>query len=149
VTAPVELVAEPAGSTAGPAEPAEIGTTLRPELEAHEPPEARGGSRADVRLMLSRTAAREVSHHAFADLPGLLLPGDLLVVNNSATLPAAVAVTAPPALLAPAGPLSVHFSTALPDGQWLAELRSGRGLATVPFSGGHAGLSFGLAGGPR
>jgi S-adenosylmethionine:tRNA ribosyltransferase-isomerase len=147
VTAPVELAPEPAGSTPGPREPAEIGITLRPELEAHEPPEARGASRAAVRLMVSRTAAREVSHHAFADLPGLLLPGDLLVVNNSATLPAAVAVTAPPALLTPAGPLSVHFSTALPDGQWLAELRSGRGQATVPFSGGHAGLTFGLAGG--
>ncbi|HEY7323930.1 MAG TPA: S-adenosylmethionine:tRNA ribosyltransferase-isomerase, partial [Streptosporangiaceae bacterium] len=147
MTAPVELVPEPAGSSGNPPEAAEVGVTLRPELEAHEPPEARGASRSDVRLMVSRSAAREVSHHAFADLPGLLLPGDLLVVNNSATLPAAVEVTEPPNSLATAGPLTVHFSTALPDGYWLAELRSGRGQATLPFNGGQAGQTFGLSGG--
>jgi len=147
VTAQVELVQEPAAGTPNPGEAAEVGVRLRPELEAHEPPEARGASRADVRLMVSRSAAEEVSHHTFAELPDLLLPGDLLVVNNSATLPAAVTVAEPPASLAQAGPFSVHFSTALPDGQWLAELRSGDGPATVPFSGGAAGLTFGLAGG--
>lgn len=147
MTAPVELVPEHADGSRRPGEPAGTGIALRPELEAHEPPEARGASRADVRLMVSRTSAREVSHHAFAELPDLLLPGDLLVVNNSATLPAAVAVMEPPASLPPAGTLSVHFSTALPHGHWLAELRSGDGQATVPFSGGAAGLAFGLAGG--
>jgi S-adenosylmethionine:tRNA ribosyltransferase-isomerase len=97
--------------------------------------------------MVSRTAARQLSHHAFAELPDLLLPGDLLVVNNSGTLPASVAVPVTPPSLAAAGPLTVHFSTSLPDGHWLAELRSGRGQATVPFGGGHAGLALGLAGG--
>jgi S-adenosylmethionine:tRNA ribosyltransferase-isomerase len=147
VTATVEVLPGPATGTSGPEEPAEIGVTLRPELEAHEPPEARGVSRADVRLMVSRTTAREISHHAFADLPDLLLPGDLVVVNNSATLPAAVAVVSTPPALADARLLSAHFSTSLPDGAWLAELRSGRGHATVPFSGGEAGLTLGLAGG--
>ena len=60
-------------------------------LQAHEPPEVSGRGRDDVRLMVSRTAGGDVSHHAFAALPDLLLPGDLVVVNNSATLPAAVA----------------------------------------------------------
>jgi S-adenosylmethionine:tRNA ribosyltransferase-isomerase len=147
VTAAIELVPVPASSPGSPAEAAGIGVSLRPELEAHEPPEARGASRADVRLMVSRTAAREISHHAFDELPDLLLPGDLLVVNNSATLPAAVAVVVTPPALAAAGPLSVHFSTSLADGPWLAELRSGRGHATVPFSGGEAGMTLGLAGG--
>jgi len=147
VRAPVGLLPGPASVDGGAADPAAIGITLPPELEAHEPPEARGGSRADVRLMVSRTAARDISHHGVADLPDLLLPGDLLVVNNSATLPAAVEVTEPPPSLAAAGPLTVHFSTSLPDGHWLAELRSGRGQATVPFSGGEAGLTVGLAGG--
>jgi len=146
VTAAVELVPGPGTGTPSPAEPVEIGISMRPELEAHEPPEVRGASRADVRLMVSRTAAREISHHAFAELPDLLLPGDLLVVNNSATLPAAVAIVDTPPSLAAAEPLSVHFSTSMPDGTWLAELRSGRGRATVPFSGGAAGMSFGLAG---
>jgi S-adenosylmethionine:tRNA ribosyltransferase-isomerase len=133
--------------TGSNASAASIGVRLRPELEAHEPPEARGGSRADVRLMVSRTAARQISHHIFAELPDLLLPGDLLVVNNSGTLPAAVDVSVTPPSLPAAGQLTVHFSTSLADGHWLAELRSGRGPATVPFGGGHAGLSLALAGG--
>jgi S-adenosylmethionine:tRNA ribosyltransferase-isomerase len=128
-------------------EPRELDVALQPELEAHEPPEARGASRADVRLMVSRTAAGEVSDHDFGALPDLLLPGDLLVVNNSATLPAAVAVPTPPAALAGSDPLTVHFSTAMPDGGWLVELRSGRGRATTPFGGGAAGLALELLAG--
>ena len=50
-------------------------------------------SRDQVRLLVSRTATSEVSQHAFGELPDLLLPGDLMVVNNSATLPAAVPVS--------------------------------------------------------
>src|SRR5215813_8425510 len=80
---------------------------LRPELEAHEPPEASGRSRDAVRLMVSRTATGEVSHHSFAALPDLLLPGDLVVVNNSATLPAAVPLPDPAAL--PDRTTAVHF----------------------------------------
>jgi S-adenosylmethionine:tRNA ribosyltransferase-isomerase len=128
-------------------EPRELDVTLQPDLEAHEPPEARGASRADVRLMVSRTAADEVSHHDFCALPDLLLPGDLLVVNNSATLPAAVAVPTTPAPRAGGDPLTVHFSTAMPDGGWLVELRSGRGNATIPFRGGAAGLALELPAG--
>jgi S-adenosylmethionine:tRNA ribosyltransferase-isomerase len=129
------------------AEPRELDVALRPELEAHEPPEVRGASRADVRLMVSRTASGEVSHHRFGALPDLLLPGDLLVVNNSATLPAAVAVPAAPAALTGSDPLTVHFSTAMPDGGWLVELRSGRGNVTTPFGGGTAGLVIELPAG--
>jgi S-adenosylmethionine:tRNA ribosyltransferase-isomerase len=117
---------------------------LRPELEAHEPPEARGTGRDDVRLLVSRTAASAVSEHEFAELPDLLLPGDLVVVNNSATVPAAVPVVSS---LAEYGPLAVHFSTAMPTGEWLVELRSGREPATSPFSGGTRGLRLGLPGG--
>jgi S-adenosylmethionine:tRNA ribosyltransferase-isomerase len=117
---------------------------LPPELEAHEPPEARGTTRDDVRLLVSRTAAGEVGEHRFADLPDLLLPGDLVVVNNSATIPAAVLVTCPPA---GAGPLTVHFSTAMAAGDWLVELRAGSGRVTSPVSTGKAGLQLGLPGG--
>jgi S-adenosylmethionine:tRNA ribosyltransferase-isomerase len=113
--------------------------TLPPEREAHEPPEARGVARDGVALMVSRSAAGEISHHAFADLPTLLLPGDLLVVNTSATLPAAVRVAG--------APLAVHFSTPLPDGDWLVELRSVREAATAPYGGGSAGQGVELPGG--
>jgi S-adenosylmethionine:tRNA ribosyltransferase-isomerase len=126
------------------AEDAGLRFELPPELEAHEPPEARGTTRDDVRLLVSRTAADEVGEYRFAELPDLLLPGDLVVVNNSATIPAAVAVTTPPA---GAGPLTVHFSTAMAAGDWLVELRAGSGRATSPVSAGKTGLQLELPGG--
>jgi len=70
------------------------GFTLPAEREAHDPPEARGLARDGVRLLVSRQAETfsggQISHHAFGELPGLLLPGDLLVVNDTGTLPAQV-----------------------------------------------------------
>ena len=97
--------------------------TLPAELEAHAPPEARGLPRDGVRMLVSRAASGAVAHHRFTDLPGLLIPGDLLVVNTSRTLPAAV----------PAGPgLAVHFSTARPDGSWLVEPRIPAGKSSLP-----------------
>ncbi|GAA2880722.1 S-adenosylmethionine:tRNA ribosyltransferase-isomerase [Streptosporangium fragile] len=86
------------------------------ELEAHEPPEARGLARDGVRLLASHRDTGEIGHHTFADLPDLLRPGDLLVVNNSGTLPAAVRLDR----------LAVHFSTEREDGTWLVELRRRR-----------------------
>jgi S-adenosylmethionine:tRNA ribosyltransferase-isomerase len=113
---------------------------LPPALEAREPPEARGIPRDGVRMLVSRRRTGEITHHAFTDLPGLLLPGDLLVVNTSGTLPAAV----------PAGDgLAVHFSTPLPDGSWLAELRGASGHATRPYPGGSPGQELTLPGGAR
>ena len=43
---------------------------LPAELEAHDPPEARGVARDGVRLLVSRRGAQEVSHGVFGDLPG-------------------------------------------------------------------------------
>lgn len=97
--------------------------TLPAELEAPGPPEARGLPRDGVRMLVSRAASGTVAHRRFTDLPRLLLPGDLLVVNASRTLPAAV----------PAGPgLVVHFSTGLPDGSWLVEPRIPDGKSSIP-----------------
>ena len=107
-------------------------------LEAGEPPEARGIPRDAVRMLVSRRRTGEITHHPFTDLANLLLPGDLVVVNTSATLPAAVR----------AGPgLVLHFSTSLPDGSWLAELRAVRGNATQPYAGGSPGQALPLPGG--
>src|SRR5206468_5486805 len=116
------------------------GFELPPALEASEPPEARGVPRDAVRMMVSRRRTGEISHHAFTDLPGLLLPGDLLVVNTTATIPAAVASE---------GGLRVHFSTPLPDGSWLAELRAPAGAATRPHAGGSVGDVLTLPAGAR
>ncbi|MCP2340343.1 S-adenosylmethionine:tRNA ribosyltransferase-isomerase [Actinomadura rupiterrae] len=107
---------------------------LPAELEAHEPPEARGRTRDGVRLLVGRSASGEVSHHEFRDLPDLLRPGDLLVVNTSATLPAAVRLDR----------LAVHFSTPVPGGggedrDWLVELRRRSGKGSLPYDGGSPG----------
>ncbi|MGE3887504.1 MAG: tRNA preQ1(34) S-adenosylmethionine ribosyltransferase-isomerase QueA [Vicinamibacterales bacterium] len=57
---------------------------LPPELIAQEPPTERGASRL---LRLGRHDGR-ISHHRFSDLPDLLTPGDLLVVNDTRVFPA-------------------------------------------------------------
>jgi S-adenosylmethionine:tRNA ribosyltransferase-isomerase len=101
--------------------------------EAHEPAEVRGAARDDVRLLVSRRAGGHIDHARFAELPELLDPGDLLVVNTSATLPAALPVLgADPAL-------RLHLSAPVPGAGsdvWLVELRrEGR-----RFGGGRPGL---------
>ena len=86
-----------------------------PASDAVEPPEAHGVGRDGVRLMIA--APGGVVHGRFADLSEHLAPGDLLVVNNSATLPAAVDG------IRGSAPIAVHFSTALDDHVWIVELR--------------------------
>jgi S-adenosylmethionine:tRNA ribosyltransferase-isomerase len=63
---------------------------LAERLEAHEPPEARGLGRDDVAMLVSTRHDGSLVHARFGDLPELLRAGDLLVVNTSATLPAAL-----------------------------------------------------------
>src|SRR6201996_2622243 len=114
--------------------------TLPAELEAHDPPEARGTPRDGVRMLASRGVTGQISHHRFTELPELLRPGDLIVVNTSGTLPAAVTAVAGPAGPAADRPeLTVHFSGPRPDRGWLVELRARRELATVPYPGGNPG----------
>ena len=59
-------------------------------LEAREPPEARGLRRDEVRLLVSYRADDRIEHRRFTDLPALLEPGDVLVINTSATFNAAL-----------------------------------------------------------
>ena len=115
-----------------------IDFTLPAEREAHDPPEARGLPRDGVRLLVSRRAAGQVSHHAFHELPGLLLPGDLLVVNDTGTLPAQVRA---------GRELAVHFSTPRPDGAWLVELRAIKDTISRPNGPGFPAQVIDLPGG--
>jgi S-adenosylmethionine:tRNA-ribosyltransferase-isomerase (queuine synthetase) len=112
-----------------------IDFALPAELEAHDPPEARGQPRDGVRMLVSRRFSGQISHHCFRDLPGLLLPGDLLVINNTGTLPAQVRT---------GGGLAVHFSSPLPDGAWLVELRQIKDKTTIPNGQGFPGQAIGL-----
>ena len=68
---------------------APLSFSIPPELEAHEPAEHRGKSRDDVRLLV--TGADHGARHAqFDALADFLSPGDLLVLNDSMTFPAAL-----------------------------------------------------------
>jgi S-adenosylmethionine:tRNA ribosyltransferase-isomerase len=91
---------------------------LAPPLEAREPPEARGVDRADVAMLVTSRTDGSLVHARFRELRRFLDPGDLLVVNTSATLPAAL-----PARL---GELAVelHLSSPAGDGMWAVELRT-------------------------
>jgi S-adenosylmethionine:tRNA ribosyltransferase-isomerase len=90
--------------------------TLPPGSEADRPPEDRGLARDEVRLMAVRPGG--ITHTRFRDLPRLLAPGDVVVVNTSATLPARVDARRADGTLVP-----LHVSTQLDDGDWVVELR--------------------------
>jgi S-adenosylmethionine:tRNA ribosyltransferase-isomerase len=113
--------------------------SLPPGLEAGAPPEARGLARDQVRLLVARPGG--IEHARFRQLDRFLDPGDLLVVNTSATLPAAC-----DGVRAGGGPVLVHFSTALDDGTWLVELRPPGG-GQGPLRDAAAGERVELAGG--
>jgi S-adenosylmethionine:tRNA ribosyltransferase-isomerase len=63
---------------------------LAPSLEAHEPPEARGLTRDSVRMLVTYRSDDHIVHAHFRDLPLFLAAGDLIVVNTSGTLNAAL-----------------------------------------------------------
>ncbi len=110
------------------------------ELEAGEPPEARGLARDDVRLMVSN--GTRVIHTRFRDLPGFLEAGDVLVVNTSGTMNAALEAEQEDGT-----PLKLHLSTRLPAGLWVVEVRRPNGAATEPFGRATAGERLRLPGG--
>lgn len=83
--------------------------------EATGPPERRGVPRDGVRLLVARPGS--IEHRRFNELPDLLAPGDLVVVNTSATVPAALDASAD------GKPAVVHVSTNLDGGGWVLEVR--------------------------
>lgn len=85
--------------------------------DATRPPERRGLPRDEVRLLV--VSPNGVRHQRFRDLPEMLGPGDLVVVNTSATVPAAVDATTRDGSVRP-----LHVSTSLDDGDWVVELRA-------------------------
>lgn len=112
-------------------------------LEASEPPEVRGLARDTVRLMVSRRAGTQVQlvHTTFRALPDFVNPGDVLVINTSGTLNAAL-----PAVRSDGLPLEVHLSTHLPVDLWVVEVRLPTENATQPFFDAEAGETLRLPG---
>jgi S-adenosylmethionine:tRNA ribosyltransferase-isomerase len=112
------------------AEPTRLTFDLPPALEASEPPEARGQARDAVRMMVAHRASGALEHCTFALLPAFLEPGDLVVVNTSGTIPAAV-----DAVAADGTRLVVHLSTQLTADRWVVELRRPAGRSTERWHG--------------
>jgi len=106
---------------------------------AGSPPEARGLARDGIRLLVATPDG--VLHARFADLPRYLAPGDLLVVNTSATVAAAV-----PGRRDDGRPVLVHWSGRLEEGTWLVELRTEE-PALGRVTDGVAGETISLPGG--
>ncbi|MCU1487136.1 MAG: putative S-adenosylmethionine:tRNA ribosyltransferase-isomerase [Actinomycetia bacterium] len=109
---------------------ARLAFDLPPELEASEPPEARGLTRDGVRMLVAHRGTGELVHSTFALLPHFLDVGDLVVINTSGTLPAAV-----DALAADGTRAVVHLSTQLDDHRWVVEVRRHDGRATARWGG--------------
>lgn len=120
--------------------------TLPPELEAHAPAEARGAvDRSDVRLMVSVGTEAPV-HTRFGHIGEYVRPGDVLVVNTSAMINAAI-----DGCIEGVGPVVVHFSAELGHGRWVVELRrpvlAGEVNTTTPFSDDVSTRTVALVGG--
>ncbi|MEO7502616.1 MAG: S-adenosylmethionine:tRNA ribosyltransferase-isomerase [Gemmatimonadaceae bacterium] len=108
------------------------------ELAAHEPPEIRGLARDQVRLMVSCIEDDSIRHTRFFDFPDFLDPGDLVVVNTSATVNAALEAERE------SGDGSVsdvvlHLSAPLSENKWVVELRQYAEKGTSPLLDAEAG----------
>lgn len=87
-------------------------------IEATEPPEYRGIARDGVRMLVTDRQKRSHTHTHFYDLPRLLRAGDLLVVNDSATLPASIL-----ARKSNGDAIRLHVSTKVDEHLWMVEPR--------------------------
>ncbi|MHB2029219.1 MAG: S-adenosylmethionine:tRNA ribosyltransferase-isomerase [Acidimicrobiales bacterium] len=103
---------------------------LPPSLEASEPPEARGLTRDGVRMLVAHRNNRSLSSGLFTSLPTVLEPGDLVVINTSGTIPAAI-----DADTADGTSLVIHLSTQLDGTTWVVEPRRKNGGSTERWSG--------------
>ena len=149
--APLVLAAEAELPRFGISALSTLAFKLPPELEAGEPPEARGLSRDAVRLMVSYKNSNHVVHARFNQLPEFLAAGDLLVINTSGTLNAAL-----PATRSDGSTIELHLSTRLPGdamqaagsaGLWSVELRLPGPDGTKPIFDGRSGETLRLPGG--
>jgi S-adenosylmethionine:tRNA ribosyltransferase-isomerase len=119
-----------AAMTAGTAIPERYTYDLPEVLEASEPPEARGLTRDAVRMLVSYRETGTIVPSSFVFLPRFLDPGDLVVINTSGTLPAAVDAAGDQ------GPdLVLHLSTQLEGARWVVEPRRVVGRTTERWTG--------------
>lgn len=107
---------------------------------AAAPIEAGGQPRDAARLLVARRGDGSLRHRRLADLPEVLAAGDVLVVNTSAVMPAALPARAPDG-----SALRLHLATADPTrrgrpanagvltgADWVAEVRRPHGIGSQP-----------------
>lgn len=111
-------------------------------LEAGLPPEERGLRRDQVRLMVSTLHDGGVTHTRFDRLPDFLRAGDVLVINTSGTLKAALDVKREDGMS-----LELHLSTRLQEDTWAVEIRQWQGKESRPFTAARPGERLALPGG--
>lgn len=104
---------------------------LPPTLEASEPPEARGLTRDAVRMMVASRSTGELVHTTFTLLPSFLDPSDLVVVNTSGTIPAAVRGIGRPDRRR----VVIHLSTRIDEDRWVVEPRRPKGHTSERWRG--------------
>ncbi len=91
---------------------------LPADLECSRPTETRGIARDEVRLLVSHHQNDQLDHGQFRDLDQYLLAGDVLVVNTSATLAAALHTEDESGQA-----FRIHLSTRRDEHHWLVEVR--------------------------
>ncbi|MGH3479524.1 MAG: S-adenosylmethionine:tRNA ribosyltransferase-isomerase [Nocardioidaceae bacterium] len=114
---------------------------LPDHLLATAPPEARGVPRDRVRMLVATDGGLE--HRSVADLPTVLRAGDLLVVNTSGTLPAALRgvtsggqrVEVHLSTLDPSAPMGYPAALAGTTSRWVVEVRTAVGEQGGPLGG--------------
>jgi S-adenosylmethionine:tRNA ribosyltransferase-isomerase len=104
---------------------------------AHEPPEVRGLARDQVRLMVSRISDDAITHTRFYDFPDFLNRGDVVVVNTTATINAAL--EAEREVDGATSDIVLHLSTPLFENRWVVELRQHSDNGTIPLLDAEAG----------
>ena len=127
--------------------------TLPEALVAREPAEARGLARDEVRLLVSDPEHDGVRHATARDLPLFLRSGDVLVVNTSATINAALDAWRPAHGTALDEMIGLHLSSPVPhatsDTRWVVELRRLTPRGSQPLLDAAAGEEIRLRGGGR
>jgi len=105
------------------------------ESTAAAPPEVRGYSREDVRMLVARPSG--LQHGSFSDLVDQLEPGDLVVVNNSATVNGEIDG------VHRGRPVVLHAATHLDLATWVVEIRTAPD-ASAPVLDAVAGETIGV-----
>lgn len=121
--------------------PSVIQFDLPQYLACPTPTEERNLERDEVRLLVS-TNSGEIEHTTFNHFPSFLQEGDVLVVNTSATIPAALPVSLPGGRQG-----RLHISSKLNNGKWLIEIREISGTKTKRWHEGEEGMVFQLPSG--